>query len=164
MSASRISRAVAATLAGGVLIFTAGCTEGSWRYESPPAAGVQADVEDAKVRNFMVISDEAGQALVLGTVAAMDSTELLGLTVSALDDEGAASGEPAQIELNEPIGSYGSVTLEGSSTKFDDPDLQLGRLANVTVYFSDGRNVSVETPIYSSEHPDFREAWNEVYG
>ncbi len=142
---------------------TAGCTQGDWRYESVPAAGVQADAADAKVRNLMIISDPDGQALLLGAVAATEPVTLTGVTIAVINEDGTF-GDATAIDLNREISAEGIYTFEPENLQFVDPGLLLGRTAQVDVVFSDGRRASLEVPIYSFEHPDFAETWSEVYG
>lgn len=142
---------------------TAGCTQGAWVGESPPGAGVQAEAADAKVRNLMIISDDQGQAVLLGGVAATEPVTLIGVTIAVIHDDGTL-GEATGIDLNQEIGAEGLFLFEPEALQFEDSELQLGRTAQVDVVFDDGRRVSLEVPIYSSEHPDYAESWSEVYG
>lgn len=150
----------AATITVGL---TVGCTQGDWRYESVPAAGVQADAADAKVRNLMIISDDQGQAMLLGAVATTDPVTLVGVTIATMNDDGTL-GETNPIDLNEEIPAEGIFLFEPEALQFQDPGLVLGRTAQVEVVFADSRRVTLEVPIYSSEHPDFSDSWAEVYG
>lgn len=164
MTAPRTRRiAMMAAAAALTVAASVGCTAGDWRYEAPPAAGVQADAADAKVRNLMIVTDADGQAIVLGSVATTDPVELADLTVWAQDDSGVP-GEPHSIDVSAEIPRDGIFKFEGEATQFENTELLLGRLAEVRVGFGDGRAVTLEAPIYSSEHPDFAEEWSLVYG
>lgn len=164
MTAPRTRRLASMAAAAALTVaLGAGCTAGDWRYDAPPAAGVQADADDAKARNILVIADDAGQAIVLGSIAAMSPVELTGITVRA-EDEAGAYGAPHSLDVTAEIPREGSFKLEPTDTQFEAPDLLLGRLAEVQVSFGDGRSITVEAPIHSSEHPDFAEEWGQVYG
>lgn len=164
MTAPR-NRRIAAWLATAAFALTtfSGCTAGDWRYDAPPAAGVQEDVDDAKIRNVMVVSDDQGQAVLLGSVASTQPVELGGIQVAAEAEDGGY-GMPVNIEVNASLHRDGIHKLEGSDTQFENPELLLGRLAQVTFLFADGRSAVVQAPIYSSDHVDYAEVWGEVYG
>ena len=135
------------------------CTTAGWVPEAPPAAGVQTDAGGLKLRNFLVIADGEGAAMITGGIASRDAaTEVVGLGV-APETTDNTFGDQQAIRINEEIGQGQTITLDGTETRFEDDALQLGRLALVSVAFSDGQIVSLEVPVLSSDHPDFAEAW-----
>lgn len=156
MSARRL---VTGLLAAAAVTLTVGCTEGDWRYEAPPAAGLQTDSGDAKVRNLLIVSDESGQGILLGAVATNTSDTVTTITLAP---HGAQDAEPTIIDINEKVTRNNSLTLEPETTKFEAPGLELGRTADVLIEFKNGQAISMEAPVYSSEHPDFAETWSEV--
>ena len=160
---SKPMRRVAAVVATLALTVTmSACTQGPWVYDSPPAAGVQADDGGLKLRNFLVVADAEGEGILLGGIASRDEpTQVTGVTVAAEAKDGSF-GQPQQIALNEQIHKGATIYLLGDTTKFSDPGLELGLLADVTVNFSTGQSVSLEVPVMSSEHPDFAKAFAEA--
>lgn len=162
---SKPKRRVAAVALTALLTVTlSACTQGHWVYDSPPAAGVQADEGGLKLRNFMVVSDPQGKGILLGGIASRDeSTKVTGIQVAAQKPDGSA-GTSQQIPFSADIYKGKTIYLDGTTTKFSDPQLQLGRLADVTVGFSTGETVTVEVPVMSSEHPDFSKAWAAANG
>lgn len=165
MSAPTNRRRIATWLAVTTLTvgMSVGCTAGDWRYDAPPAAGTQADADTTKARNFMVIADDSGQAMLLGSVASVEPVSIAGMVVAA-EAEDNQFGEPVEIAFQADIPRDGLVKLEGEATKFEDTELQLGRLAQVTVSLGDGQALQLKVPVYSSEHPDYSETWSSVYG
>lgn len=159
------TRRIAAVVASAAIMVTlSGCTQGHWVYDAPPAAGVQADEGGLKLRNILIVSNTEGRAILLGGIASRDTaTEVSGITVAPEGSDGGF-GEATQVSFSESIPKGRTVYLDGSSTAFDDPALQLGRLAQVTVTFSTGQSVTVKAPVMSSEHPDFSEAWTAIEG
>lgn len=157
------SRRLAAVVASAACaVALSGCTQGHWVYEAPPAAGVQADDGGLKLRNILIVSDANGEAILLGGIASRDaSTAVSGITVAPEGKDGAF-GNPTRVNVSEDIPKGRTVYLDGSSTRFDDPALELGRLAQVTVTFSTGESVEVKAPVMSSTHPDFAEAWKSA--
>lgn len=164
MTAPRMRRIASLTAAAAFTVaLSAGCTVGDWRYDAPPAAGVQADANDAKARNIVVISDDAGQAILLGSVVVTQPASVAQISVTALDDQDAP-GQTHVFEINADLPFEGVHKLEAANTQFTLPDLLLGRLAEVVVTMGDGRAITMQAPIHSSEHPDFAEEWDSVYG
>ena len=140
-----------------------GCTAGQWEYGAPPAAGVQTDQGGLKLRNFVVVSDKSGEAILVGGITSRDeANEVTAIGVTAQAEDGSFGAQQV-VEFSEQIPRGQTVTLDGTRTKFTDPDLILGRLASVTVGFADGQTASLQVPVYSSEHADFAEAWNSVW-
>ena len=157
---SKPMRRIAAVVAtAAVSVALSGCTQGHWVYDAPPAAGVQADDGGIKLRNILVVSDSEGEAILLGGISSRDeSTKVTGISIAAQKGDGEfATAQP--VEFAQEIYKGRTIYLQGPTTRFTDPELNLGRLAAVTVSFSTGEQVSVEAPVMSSEHPDFKEAW-----
>ena len=154
--------AVVATVA--LAVGLSACTQGHWVYDAPPAAGTQADDGGLKLRNFLVVSDADGEAVLLGGIASRDeTTEVTGIQVAPEGEDGQF-GEPREVSFSEEIYKGRTIYLDGTTTAFSEPGLLLGRLANVTVSFSTGESVALDVPVMSSEHPDFADAWAAAKG
>ena len=158
-----LSRLTALVASAALAVSLSACTASGWQEEAPPAAGAQTDVGGLKLRNFMIVSDEAGDAIVAGGITSRDeAAEVVGISVAPQAEDGSFGAQQV-VEFSEQIPRGQTVTLDGTRTKFTDPDLILGRLASVTVGFADGQTASLQVPVYSSEHADFAEAWNSVW-
>ncbi|MCC2591974.1 hypothetical protein LKO27_00825 [Tessaracoccus sp. OS52] len=159
MSASTPNRRVRTWLAAAALaaVLTTGCTAGDWRYDAPPAAGVQADAGPVKARNFLVVADESGQAAVLGTIVASEDVTLTGVAVAA-EDENGERGEPVMLDLGgEEIRRNGVLKLDAGNATVEGAELLPGRLAHVALQFEDGTQLVLQTPVMSAEHADYDE-------
>lgn len=150
-----------AVVASAVLALSlSACTAGQWVYDSPPAAGAQADSQTGiKLRNFVVVSDGEGAGMLVGGITSRDAdAQVAEITVAAERDD-ATFGEPQPLEFTEDIVRGRTILLDGSSTLFSNDDLTLGRLVKVQVSFADGQSVSLEAPVVSSTNEDFKDAW-----
>lgn len=157
-----MSRLTALVATAALAVSLSACTASAWVQDAPPAAGTQTDVGGLKLRNFMVVSDEAGDAVILGGISSRDAAaQVAGISVAAQAEDGTF-GTAQNVAYTADLNKGGTVILDGAETRFTDPDLILGRLATVSVAFADGQTASLEAPIYSSEHPDFAEAWTEA--
>lgn len=158
---SKPLRRTAAIIAAAALALSmSACTRGGWIPDSPPAAGTQSDEGGYKLRNFVVVADDSGEAKLLGGIHSRDdAAEVTGITVAA--EEGFEQwGDEVDLGYTASIPRGTSVYLDGSETGFSNPDLQLGRLAQVTVTFADSTEMVLDTTVVSSEHEDFAEAYN----
>lgn len=156
-------RAAALVATAALAISLSACTDGHWVPEAPPAAGAQADLDGFKLRNIGVIADTTGEAILTGAIASRDeSVEVAGISVAAQLEDGSF-GEPALVPFSASIPRGKTLLLEGEPTKFTDAELLPGRLAQVQVQFNTGETVALEAPVISSEHPDFTDAWAQVY-
>lgn len=133
---------------------TAGCTAGDWRYDAPPAAGVQADEGLIKARNILLVADESGDGVLNGSIASADAVSLTGIVVQAETADGGR-GDAVPVDIAADIPRNGIVKLDASNAEVSGADLLLGRTATVALQFADGTQIVVEAPVMSSEHPDF---------
>ncbi len=138
-----------------------GCTAGDWRYESPPAAGVQTDEGTVKVRNLMVLADSEGEGLLLGSVFSTQPLDLSMVSVAGEQSDGTFA-EPVAIDLSAAVPVNGSLILGDSSSRVEGADLLEGRVAKVMMQFSDGTTATIDAPVMSSTHPDYEEAWEKA--
>lgn len=134
----------------------AGCTAGAWEYDSPPAAGVQAAAGTVKARNFMVIADDSGDGILLGTVASTEAVSLTGVAVQAETSDGGRA-EPVFVEVTGDIPRNGTFSLDSSNGQVSGANFLLGRTTTIGLQFSDGTEIRMEAPVLSSEHPDFQD-------
>lgn len=158
---SKPLRRTAAIIAAAALALSmSACTRGGWIPDSPPAAGTQSDEGGYKLRNFVVVADDSGEAKLLGGIHSRDdAAEVTGITVAA-EDGFQNWGEAVDLGYSASIPRGNSVYLDGSETGFSNPDLQLGRLAQVKVTFADNTEMVLDTTVMSAEHEDFAEAFN----
>ncbi len=156
-------RRIGTSLAALALVvgLASGCTVGDWRYDSPPAAGVQADVGPVKVRNLMVLADSSGEGLLLGSIFTTQELELTDVAISA-EQEGGTFADPVPVDLTGDVSVNDGLQLGGKDSLVEGAKLQEGLLARVMMQFSDGTTAAVEAPVISSEHADYKDAWAQA--
>ncbi|TRY20139.1 hypothetical protein FOJ82_04555 [Tessaracoccus rhinocerotis] len=150
----RIRTLLAATALTAVL--ATGCTAGDWHYESPPAAGTQADSGPVKARNFVLVTD-GSQAVLLGTISSFEAVTLQGAVVTP-EDENGGRGQSTALAVTADIPRDGALKLDASNALVEDAALVPGRLAEVTLQFDGGTNLTLDVPVFSTEHEDFADA------
>jgi len=148
-----------AALALTVGLATAGCTEGQWRYESPPAAGVQADQGDIKARNILLVADESGDGALVGALSSFEAVKLTEVAVQAETADGGR-GDAVTVDVTADIARNGVFNFDGSNAVVEGAGLLPGRLAYVAMRFDDGTQIVLDAPVMSSEHPDFTDVLN----
>lgn len=158
-----IRRRVSACLAAMALVvgLSSGCTAADWRYEAPPAAGVQADAGSVKVRNLMLLADANGDGLLLGSVFASEPVELTVMGLAAEQPDGSFS-DPVAVDLAGEVPLQGGLMFGGAESRLEGAELTEGLLARVIMQFSDGSSVDIKAPVLSSTHPDYESAWAQA--
>lgn len=157
-----LRRAAAVVAAAALALSMSACTRGGWIPDAPPAAGTQMDSGGYKLRNIVVIADEAGEAILLGGIHSRDdAAQVTGITVAA-EESHQQWGSEVDLGYTADIPRGTSVYLDGSETRFSDPELKQGRLAQVKVAFADSTVMTVDTTVLSSEHKDFAEAFKNA--
>lgn len=140
--------ALTITLAGSA------CTVQDWRYDIPVAVGAQADSGPVKARNILLVTDDDGKAVLLGSVAASEAVTLTHIAIQPETADGSL-GEvvavPLPAEVDVPAGEV--LNLEG--TPVTGIELLPGRLAMVALQFSDGAQVTLDAPIMTRDQPDY---------
>ncbi|AQP45309.1 hypothetical protein [Tessaracoccus flavus] len=155
------SRLVAAVASAAIAVSLSACTAGQWQYDAPPAAGVQEDLGGVKLRNVLILTD-GSDAVLLGGIASRDEdTQVTGITYSPEQPDGTY-GEPQELAFEVDIPKGQTVLIDGTDSSFPAEGLTVGRLADVTVNLADGGAVDMLVPVYSSEHSDFVEAWEQA--
>lgn len=150
----RIRTLLAATALTAVL--ATGCTAGDWHYETPPAAGTQADAGPIKARNFVLVTDGTEAAL-LGTITSFEAVTLEGAVITPQDETGAR-GQTTGLAITAEIPRDGALKLDASNAMVSDAALVPGRLAEVTLQFDDGTSITLDVPVLTTEHEDFGNA------
>lgn len=160
---SKTMRRTAAIIAAAALALSlSACTRGGWIPDSPPAAGTQSDEDGFKLRNMVVVANEEGKAILLGGIHSRDeAADVTGITVAA-EVAPETWGSAVDLGFSASISRGNSVYLDGAETSFTNPELQLGRLAQVRVTFAEGTEMVLESVVMSSEHEDFAEAFNNA--
>ncbi len=160
-----IRRRVGTAIAALVLVtgFASGCTAGDWRYDAPPAAGVQQDVGPLKARNIMVLANAEGEGLLLGSVFTTQPVELTRVAVAAEQTDGSFA-DPVNIAVSGDVPKNGGLVFGSKESLVEGADLQEGLLANVYLEFSDGNTMMVEAPVLSSMHEDYAATWDKAQG
>ena len=138
------------------------CTAGQWVADSPPAAGVQVDDGGLKLRNFLVVTDGSGEAMLLGSITSRDeAVDIATITVAPEKSDGSF-GQAQDLQFSNQVAEGKTIMLNGADMTFTNPDVTMGRLADVNVAFSNGKVLNLKAPVLSAEHADFAEAWSEA--
>ncbi len=120
-----------------------------------PAVGVQTDQSGLKIRNLLIVADEAGKGVVSGDVLAADSDQLTGISGTALKADNTSAGSltasPASLAI--PAGVL--VDLTTSSFTVSSPALKPGLLADLTLTFGKAGAITLQVPVVDSTDPDF---------
>lgn len=160
-----IRRRVGTSIAALALVIglASGCTAGDWRYDAPPAAGVQQDAGPVKARNIMILTDGEGEGLLLGSVFTTQPLELSQVAVSAEQEDGSF-GEPVPVAVSGKVPVESGLMLGDKDSLVEGADLDPSRLVNVFLSFSDGTTMMLEAPVMSAEHQDYEAAWDKAQG
>lgn len=158
-----IRRRIGTSIAALALVvgLASGCTAGDWRYDAPPAAGVQQDAGPVKVRNLMVLTDGAGQGLLLGSVFTSEPLDLTQVALSAEQADGSF-GPPVPLQISGKVPVESGLMLGEKDSSVEGTDLDPSRLVNVLLVFSNGTTMMLEAPVMSAEHPDYEAAWDKA--
>ncbi len=151
--------AVAAALA----LTLSGCVASAWQYDSPPAAGTQVDVGGLKLRNFLIIADDRGEAMLVGAITARDEADSVVTMAYASERDDGSFGQGTEVQFAQDIRKGQTVYIDGSSTQFSDDTLEVGRMAKLQVLFSSGSVAELQVPVMSSKHKDFEQTWAEAH-
>lgn len=136
-------------------LVTSACTVGDWRPSKPPAAGVQTEIGEIKLRNLILVTDEKGSAVLFGSGWTGEGDTLVSVTVTPRD--GAAPGDETRTyETNLALPAQ---TLTPTTVSFSDPRLKAGRTAEVTFRFARQGERTLQVPSLAHTHPDFSAAW-----
>ena len=156
-------RRLGASIAALVLVtgLASGCTAGDWRYDIPPAAGVVEDAGPVKARNVMLVADEDGQGLLLGSLFTNEPVELEGAAVAGEQPDGSYA-DPVDVDVTGKIGIQQAFVFGGEDSVVEGAELTPGMLAAVLLRFSDGTSMTLETPVVSSEDPSYATAWDDA--
>ena len=124
--------------------------------------GVNVDSGSYRALNILVVADEEGTGLVLGSLfssAKEASLEGAEITPHPFDGSEAAAAEVTEAEGEIP--TPGGLKLAGVAA---DANLEAGTTATVTFTFADGATLEVEAPVYSSESASYAQDFTEAVG
>jgi len=154
---------IGASLAALVIVtgLASGCTAGDWRYDVTPAAGVVEDAGPVKARNIMLLADDEGRGLLLGSLFTSEPVELEGVAVAGEQTDGSYV-EPVDVSVTGELGTQEAFRFGGEDSIVEGAELRPGMLAAVLMQFSDGTSMTVETPVVSSEDPAYAQTWDEA--
>lgn len=150
-------RSLVAGLGLAALLAT-GCTAGDWREASPPAAGVQLNVGDMKLRNLVVVTDDKGSAVLFGAGLSPVDDALTGMAIVPFD----ANSKPGEPQITKAQVTFAKNVLTPTDIAFSDPALKAGLTASVTLQFDKAGTGTVVVPTLASTHPDFKDAWAKL--
>ncbi len=122
-----------------------------------PGAGVNVDAPGVKVRNLLVIADNAGKAVLSTTVFTQQPDTLSSVTVQAhtLDGSDAGAVQVTASPLNLQPNTANVLTAPTPAVKLSSANLKPGLTAQVTLVFGSGAQVSTNVPVLGSNNPDY---------
>lgn len=144
-------------------VLASGCTASAWRYDAPSGAGVQTDAGPVKARNILVVANDEGTGVLLGSLAASSAVELTAARITA-EPTGETKPAPVDLSVTGKIPAGGVLNLESEKVVAKDAGLVPGQLAQVALLFNDGTQITVTTPVMSAEHDDYAQAFKGAQG
>lgn len=147
----RVWFAALAVVAG----LTTGCTSLDWNPDTPPAAGVQAQGGPVKARNILLVADSDGNGALLGSVVTTQAVDLAQVSVQPETAEGTR-GDAVPLTVTARIPRDGAFQFDATNARVKGADLLPGRLAYVSLQFSDGTQLQLDAPVMSADSPDFK--------
>lgn len=148
--------------AAALALSLSGCVASAWQYDSPPAAGTQVDVNGLKLRNFLIIADGQGKAMLVGAITARDEADSVVAMAYAPEGADGSFGKGTELKFTQDIRKGQTVYIDGANTQFTEDALEVGRMAKLQVLFSSGSVAELQVPVMSSEHKDFEQTWAEA--
>ena len=157
---SRFAATAAAAVA--TLVLATGCTATGWESSAPSGDGVNADSGNYQARNILVVADEEGNGVVLGSLftSAADASLKQAAIAAHLSD--GTDGEVTEVadaegDIPRPQGLKLAGVAEGA-------DLEAGTTAKVAFQFADGATIAVDAPVYSSDNAAYADAFTDAVG
>jgi len=120
-----------------------------------PAVGVQTDQSGLKIRNLLIVANDAGKGVVSGSVLSADGDQLTGISGVALKPDNTNGGTLKASPVNLMIPAGDLINLTKSSFNVSSPSLKPGLLASLTLTFSKAGAVTLQVPVVDSTDPDF---------
>ncbi|MEZ5086661.1 MAG: hypothetical protein R2722_10540 [Tessaracoccus sp.] len=121
-----------------------GCTAGQWEPQAPPAAGVQQDQDGIKVRNLLIVTDEAGNAVLEGRITA-DRPFVLSDAAYAAEQSDGTWSDAAPLAIAGGQSEGNTLALGGTDNAFQAAELSPGHLARVGLRFEEGVQIDTWT-------------------
>ena len=94
----------------------------------------------------------------LGMAVASADDAITGVTGSALKPDNSVAAALAPSTTRVPLTRQTSVNLTDAGIQVSSPKLTEGLLASVTITFSQGEPITLQTPVVSASHADFSPA------
>lgn len=133
-----------------------GCTAGDWDPAAPPAAGVNVDQGNVKLRNLAIVVDDAGKGELTGAMVSSqpDSLTTVEGVAKTADNSEAGTLQVKTTQLELPASKL--VNLSDSPIEMSSGDLRAGLNARLRFTFANSGSVELIVPVIGDDHPDFQ--------
>lgn len=149
-------RTLAAAVVLGATLALSGCgLDAQTLQPYTPAHGVNVDNGPVKVRNLLVIADDAGRGVLSGSFAVSADDTLTSVSGNALGADGASAGSLTVTGNPVPLKRTGLAVLTSvtSPIRLSSPALKPGLLAELQLSFASGLSQKVTVPVMSVTDP-----------
>lgn len=154
-------RTVGAALAVAASLSLTGCGFNAQTLQTyTPAHGVNVDHEALKVRNLLIIADEAGQGVVSASLVSQEGDTLQSVSGNAIkadgSDGGALTVTAAPVEL--PAGRLVVLTDQTPRLTVSGSELKPGLTARLKLTYASGQATDLEVPVRSAAETMYTDA------
>lgn len=154
MATARLRRALAATVAAGALLLTAGCAQPGTIESYTPANGANVELGMTKVRGLVLVVD-GEQAVLSGGIVSPSADTLTSVAARALTASGA-EGEILAVSTKPVELAADQLTkLSDAGIAVSGKGMVPGLTAKVTLAFAKAGSVTAEVPVVDVKHPDY---------
>lgn len=125
--------------------------------EYTPAHGVNAQTGDIKVRNLLIVANDAGQGVLSASLVTPTKDELVSISGTALTPDGEPAGpllftaSPVQLPANQLV----VLTDTQPPITVTSADMKPGLTAQVDLGFSSGGQTQLIVPVVSASDPTY---------
>lgn len=126
-----------------------------------PADGVNLTQDTLKVRNLLIIVDDAGKGRLSGQLTNGSKADTLtGVSGTALKVDGTPAGAitAATPSVKIPAGGMAVLTQPGNEVTLSSPDLKAGLGSQLKLTFASGVTMDARVPVVSASNPIYAEA------
>jgi hypothetical protein len=127
-----------------------------------PAHGVNVEQSSVKVRNLLVIADEAGKGVVSASVVSSVDDQLTAVAGVPMKSDGSAAAAPLTVTptglpLTIPANTLAVLTAAPTRVSVASADLKPGLLAEVTLTFAKAGQVKLVAPVMHAGAPEYKD-------
>ena len=158
-------RTLGAAVVLGAALSLSGCGFDSQTLQPyTQAQGVNVDEGTVKVRNLLIIADDAGNGVLAGSFAPSTDDTLRSVTGVAVASDGTQAGvlTVTGIPVSLPGGKLTVLTSVDAPVRVTSPYLKPGLLAHLQLGFGSGVATTVTVPVVSVKDPIYTPAATAV--